>query len=361
MSNSRTSTIAKGVTTANASVVTTADTTGFAAGDTVATSNMNAAIGAIKTKGLHVAVLLPCYNEAQTIAQTIAAYRDALEGVPQVTIYVYDNNSSDDTAAIAESAGAIVRKEYRQGKGFVIRSMFRDVEADVYLMADGDNTYEARDVIALAGDIAAGKADMAIGDRLSGTYFEENKRPLHGFGNRLVRWLINRIFQSDIVDVMTGARAFSRKFVKTYPSLVGGFEIETEMTIHALDKNFLVAHHPVHYRDRPQGSHSKLSTIPDGLRVLKTIFALFKDFRPLLFFGSISLFMLLVGAILFIRPLAEYFATGFVTYIPTLLVSVTFIIVALLSGVCGVIVDSIRKQTRTFYELELYRINNKVQ
>ena len=313
----------------------------------------------MRSKDLHVAILLPCYNEAQTIGETIAAYQTALkELMPDCSsakIYVYDNNSSDDTAAIAKDSGAVVRKEYRQGKGFVVRSMFRDIDADVYLMADGDNTYEAKDVIALADDIIAKRADMVVGDRLSGTYFEENKRPLHGFGNRLVRWLINRIFQSDMVDVMTGARAFSRKFVKTYPSLVGGFEIETEMTIHALDKDFLVTHHPVHYRNRPQGSYSKLSTIPDGLRVLKTIFALFKDFRPLLFFGSASFILLAIGAILFIRPLAEYLTTGFVTYIPTLVVAIGFMIMALLSGVCGVIVDSIRKQTRTFYELELYR------
>ena len=307
---------------------------------------------------LSVAVLLPCYNEAQTIGQTIAAYQKVLSGLPHAKIYVYDNNSSDDTAAIAAAAGAVVHREYRQGKGFVIRSMFRDIDADVYLMADGDNTYCADDVVALAADVIEGRADMVVGDRLSGSYFEENKRPLHGMGNRLVKWLINRIFKSDIVDVMTGARAFSRRFVKTYPSLVGGFEIETEMTIHALDKDFLVTHHPVAYKDRPQGSHSKLDTIPDGLRVLKTIFALFKDFRPLLFFGLASAFLFLVGFLLFLRPLLEYIATGYVSYIPTLITSIGFVIAALLSGVCGVIVDSIRKQTRTFYELELYRQND---
>jgi hypothetical protein len=226
-------------------------------------------------------------------------------------------------------------------------------------MADGDNTYDAADVVALSHDVISGRADMVVGDRLSGSYFEENKRPLHGFGNRLVRWLINKIFKSDILDVMTGARAFSKRFVKSYPSLVGGFEIETEMTIHALDKDFLVAQHPVTYKDRPVGSQSKLSTIPDGLRVLKTIFALFKDFRPLLFFGTASLFLLMIGVILFIRPLAEYLTTGLVTYMPTLVVSIGFMIMALLSGVCGVIVDSIRKQTRTFYELELNRMSSK--
>lgn len=305
---------------------------------------------------IKIAVLLPCYNEEQTIGQTVAAYRKLL---PNADIYVFDNNSSDRTSAVAQEAGAIVKREYRQGKGFVIRSMFREVDADVYLMADGDNTYEARDVVALAKDILDLRADMVIGDRLSGTYFEENKRPFHASGNRLVRWLINKIFDSDIIDVMTGARAFSRRFVKTYPSLVGGFEIETEMTIHALDKNFLVTHHPVLYRDRPEGSHSKLKTIPDGLRVLKTVFALFKDFRPLLFFGLASAVMFVLALFLFARPLAEYLATGFVTYIPTLILSIAFMIMSLLSGVCGVIVDSIRKQTRTFYELELYRHHSR--
>ena len=307
------------------------------------------------SRALQIAVLLPCYNEAQTIAETVKAYRELL---PEARVYVYDNNSSDDTAAIAGAAGAIVKKEYRQGKGFVIRSMFRDIKADVYLMADGDNTYEAKDVIALADDVISGRADMVVGDRLSGSYFEENKRPLHGFGNRLVRWLINRIFKSDMLDVMTGARAFSRRFVKTYPSLVGGFEIETEMTIHALDKDFLVTHQSVGYKNRPKGSYSKLQTIPDGLRVLKTIAALFKDFRPLLFFGSASSILLLIGLFLFIRPLMEYLDAGYVTYIPTLITAIGFIVAALLSFVCGVIVDSIRKQTRTFYELELYRQKN---
>ena len=303
-----------------------------------------------------IAILLPCYNEAQTIGETVSAYRKLL---PKATVYVYDNNSSDDTEKNAKDAGALVRKEYRQGKGYVVRSMFRDIDADIYLLADGDNTYAAKDVIALAGDVALGKADMVVGDRLSGTYFEENKRPLHGLGNRLVKWLINTIFKSDVPDIMTGARAFSRKFVKTYPSLVGGFEIETEMTIHALDKDFLVTYHPVAYQDRPQGSYSKLNTIPDGLRVLKTIFALFKDFRPLLFFGLAAAILFAVGLALFIRPLAEYLTTGNVTYIPTLVVSIGFMIMALLSGVCGVIVDSIRKQTRTFYELELYRASRQ--
>jgi len=315
----------------------------------------------MKNENVRVAVLLPCYNEAQTIGETIAAYLAALADIQpsykQVTIYVYDNNSSDETAAIAEAAGAVVKREYRQGKGFVVRSMFRDIDADVYLMADGDNTYEAKDVVALADDVIVGRADMVVGDRLSGTYFEENKRPLHSLGNRLVRWLINKIFKSDIVDVMTGARAFSRRFVKAYPSLVGGFEIETEMTIHALDKDFLVTHHPVLYRNRPQGSHSKLDTIPDGLRVLKTIFALFKDFRPLLFFGSASCIMLLIGGLIFARPLVEFIETGLVTRFPSLFVSTALVIMALLSGVCGVIVDSIRKQTKTFYELELNRLS----
>ena len=301
-----------------------------------------------------VAVLLPCYNEEATIAKVVSDYKKLL---PSATIYVYDNNSSDNTASVASAAGAIVRKEYRQGKGYVIRSMFRDVEADIYLMCDGDDTYEASDTASLISDVETGRADMVIGDRLSGTYFIENTRAFHNLGNRVVRWLINSIFKSDIIDVMTGARAFSRKFVKSYPSLVGGFEIETEMTIHALDKDFLITHHPVTYRDRPEESYSKLRTIPDGLRVLKTIFALFKDFRPLLFFGIVSSILFAVGAILFAIPLHEYLNTGLVTRFPTLIVSIAFGIMSLMSAVCGVIVDSIRKQTRTFYELELFRTN----
>jgi len=299
------------------------------------------------------AVLLPCYNEATTIAKVIADYRTLL---PAADIYMYDNNSTDDSADIARQAGVTVVPEYRQGKGFVVRSMFRDIEADIYLMVDADDTYEAADVIALGDDVASGRADMVVGDRLSGAYFTENKRAFHNTGNRGVRWLINRIFASDITDVMTGARAFSRAFVKTYPSFSGGFEVETEMTIHALDKDFLVTQRPVGYRDRQEGSQSKLNTIPDGLRVLKTIFALFKDYRPLLFFGLASLIIFVVAFALFLIPLDEFLMTGLVTRFPTLIVSIGLFVMSLLSSVCGVIVDSIRKQTRLFFEIELTRV-----
>ncbi|MDR1775940.1 MAG: glycosyltransferase family 2 protein [Actinomycetes bacterium] len=302
------------------------------------------------------AVLIPCYNEATTIQSVVRSYRELLPDPNTATIYVYDNNSTDDTADLARAAGAVVVSEYRQGKGYVVRSMFRDIEADVYLMVDGDDTYEASDVVALAADVIDGRADMVVGDRLSSTYFQENKRAFHGAGNRLVRWLINKIFRNEIRDVMTGARAFSRRFVKTYPSLIGGFEIETEMTIHALDKDFLITQRNVTYRDRPAGSTSKLDTIPDGLRVLKTIFALFKDFRPLAFFGLASLILLAIAFALFLVPFIEYLETGFVSRFPTLIVSVAIAVMSLLSGACGIIVDSIRKQTRTFFEIELTRV-----
>jgi len=305
---------------------------------------------------MRIAVLLPCYNEGLTIAKVIADYQELL---PEADIYVYDNNSTDDSAKIARQAGAVVVPEYRQGKGFVVRSMFRDIEADVYLMVDADDTYEAADVVALGEDVVAGRADMVVGDRLSGAYFTENKRAFHNTGNRGVCWLINRIFSSDITDVMTGARAFSRVFVKTYPALSGGFEVETEMTIHALDKDFLVTQRPVGYRDRQEGSVSKLDTIPDGLRVLKTIFALFKDYRPLLFFGLVSLLIFLLAFALFLIPLDEFIMTGQVLRFPTLIVSIGLFVMSLLSGVCGVIVDSIRKQTRLFFEIELTRVSSE--
>ncbi|MCL2332274.1 MAG: glycosyltransferase family 2 protein [Actinomycetia bacterium] len=302
---------------------------------------------------MKVAVLVPCYNEATTIAKVIGDYRALL---PEADIYVYDNNSTDASAEVARQAGATVAPEYRQGKGFVVRSMFRDVEADAYLMVDADDTYEAADVVALLDDVASGRADMVVGDRLSGSYFAENKRAFHNTGNRVVRWLINHIFASDITDVMTGARAFSRLYVKTYPAFSEGFETETEMTIHALDKDFLVTQHSVGYRDRPEGSQSKLDTIPDGLRVLKTIFALFKDYRPLLFFGLVSTIVFLLAFVLFLIPLNEFIATGQVRRFPTLIVAVGLFVISLLSGVCGVVIDSIRKQTRLLFEVELTRV-----
>lgn len=297
-----------------------------------------------------LAILIPCYNEAPTIGEVVAAFKRI---APSADVYVYDNNSTDGSGEVALGAGAIVVPECRQGKGFVVRSMFRDIDADCYVMVDGDNTYPAEDALALSRQVLDGRADMVIGDRLSSTYFSENSRPFHGIGNRLVRWLVNGIFRSDIRDVMTGCRAFSRRFVKTFPVLSTGFEIETEMTIHALDKNFLVSEEPVMYRDRAEGSSSKLSTVRDGTRVLKTVVALFKDYEPLAFFGIASLILLILAVATFLPPLEEYLETGFVRRLPTLVVSIGFGVGALLSLVCAVILDAIRKQSRQFYELLL--------
>ena len=244
-------------------------------------------------------------------------------------------------------------REYRQGKGFVVRSMFRDINADCYIMVDADDTYRASDALRLAECVRTGQADMAIGDRLSTTYFAENTRRFHGAGNRVVRLLVNRIFHSDIHDIMTGSRAFSRRFVKSFPILSTGFEIETEMTIHALDKHFLVRELPIDYRDRPAGSQSKLNTVSDGARVIGTVLSLFKDYRPFAFFGLIALVLFAVALGSFIPPLREYLATGRVARLPLLVVSVGVGVSALLSLVCAVVLDSLRKQSRQFYELLL--------
>lgn len=238
-----------------------------------------------------IAVLIPCYNESLTIEKVIKEFKKSL---PEADIYVYDNNSNDGTDEIAKNAGAIVRYEYRQGKGNVIRSMFREIEADCYIMADGDDTYPAEYAREMVDLIINKKADMVIGDRLSATYFTENKRPFHNIGNKSVRMIINKLFKSNVQDIMTGYRSFSRTFVKTFPVLSQGFEIETEMSIHALDKNFLLKEIPVDYRDRPEGSVSKLNTIEDGIKVIKTIFNLYKEYKPLNFFGIIALILYMV-------------------------------------------------------------------
>ena len=301
---------------------------------------------------MKTAVLIPCHNEEATIAKVVGDYRRLLL---DADIYVYDNNSTDGSAELASAAGATVVREYRQGKGFVVRSMFRDIDADIYLMVDGDDTYDASDIVALAAPLAEGRADMVVGDRLSSTYFKENRRALHSAGNRLVRWLINTIFRAKVNDIMTGGRAFSRMFVQTYPVMSGGFEIETEMTVHALDKDFLVVEIPVEYRDRGQGSVSKLRTIPDGARVLKTVMALFKDFRPLLFSGIVACVLFAGAILLFIPPLNEYLATGLVQKFPSLIVAMALGISSLLALFAGAIMDSLRKQSRMLYELELHR------
>jgi glycosyltransferase involved in cell wall biosynthesis len=288
-----------------------------------------------------IAVLIPCYNESATIEKVVRDYRSAL---PEADIYVYDNNSTDGTAELARKAGAIVRHEYRQGKGNVIRSMFREIDADCYVMTDGDDTYPAESAPEMARLILEGKADMVNGDRLSSTYFSENKRPFHNMGNVMVRGLINRFFKSDVRDIMTGYRAFSRAFVKAFPILSRGFEIETEMTIYAVDRNFVIREIPIAYRDRPEGSVSKLNTYSDGFRVLRTIFRLYRDYRPFAFFGVISLVFLAAAAACMIPVLSEYFATGLVPRFPTLIVGTACGICALLSFFAGVILQVVVKQ-----------------
>ena len=295
-----------------------------------------------------VAVLIPCYNEEKTIGKVVADYKAAL---PEADIYVYNNNSTDRTAEIAEKAGAIVRSEYRQGKGNVVRSMFRQIDADCYLMIDGDDTYPAENAREMVEYVLSGQADMVIGDRLSSTYFTENKRPFHNMGNVLVRRLINWLFHSNINDIMTGYRAFSKAFVKGFPVLSRGFEIETEMSIHAVDKNFLLKEIPVTYRDRPDGSESKLNTYSDGFRVLKTIFRLFREYRPLAFFSAFALLFLLITLILFLPVFVDYLRTGLVDRVPTLVVSGVFGTCSLLSFLVGVILDVVVKKDRQVYEI----------
>ena len=297
-----------------------------------------------------IAVLIPCYNESVTIAKVVADFKEAL---PEATIYVYDNNSTDGTAEIAGATGAVVRYEYRQGKGNVIRTMFREIDAECYIMADGDDTYPAEFAREMAELVLSGKADMVIGDRLSATYFTENKRAFHNFGNKLVRKLINKLFKGNIRDIMTGYRAFSYEFVKSFPILSGGFEIETEMSIHALDKKFKLCEIPVTYRDRPEGSVSKLNTYKDGLKVLKTIATLFKDYKPMLFFGILGLILILLGVAFFIPVLYEYIAFAYVYKIPTLVVSVGFMTIGFLLLMCGIILDAVTKKHRWLFELYL--------
>lgn len=303
-----------------------------------------------------IAVLIPCYNESQTITKVVKDYREAL---PEAVIYVYDNNSTDHTDEAAREAGAIVRYEYRQGKGNVIRSMFRDIDAECYLMIDGDDTYPAENARSMVNHILSGRADMVIGDRLSSTYFTENKRPFHNTGNRLVRGLINTIFTSDIKDIMTGYRAFNYEFVKSFPILSKGFEIETEMSIHALDKNFKLLEVPVTYRDRPAGSVSKLNTYKDGFRVLKTIARLFRDYKPFAFFGWLGLLCFIIATIFFVPVLQAYFSTGLVAKFPTLIVCSGIYVVSFLLWMSGLILDVIAKKHRQLFELYLNILSSK--
>ena len=301
----------------------------------------------------HIAVLIPCYNEAATIAKVVRDFRAAL---PDAVIYVYDNNSTDGTGEIAAAAGAVVRREYRQGKGNVIRSMFRDIDAECYIMADGDDTYPAEEAAALIEPVLAGRADMVVGDRLSSTYFTENKRPFHNVGNRMVRGLINRIFRSGVQDIMTGYRAFSWLFVKSIPVLSRNFEIETEMTIHCLDKNFRIEEVPVTYRDRPEGSTSKLNTFKDGIKVLNTIASLFRDYRPLQFFSLLGLALLILAAALFFPVFGDYLETGLVARFPTLIVAGFVSIASILMFITGILLHIIVKRHRQLYELYLNQV-----
>ena len=304
----------------------------------------------MKKEDKKIAVLIPCYNESKTIEKVVKDYKKAL---PEADIYVYDNNSSDGTDKIAEKAGAIVKYEYKQGKGNVIRSMFKNIDADCYLMIDGDDTYPAEHAREMCNYILEGKADMVIGDRLSSTYFKENKRPFHNFGNVLVRGLINSLFKSKVKDIMTGYRAFSYDFVKTFPILSKGFEIETEMTIHALDKNMGLKEIPVDYRDRPAGSESKLNTFSDGFKVLKTIARLFKEYKPSIFFGLIG-FIFFAIAVGFGTPVfIDYFKTGVVERFPTLIFSGFMLMISVLSVVCGIILEVVVKKHRQLFEFVL--------
>ncbi len=297
-----------------------------------------------------IAVVIPCYNESKTIEKVVKDYKKAL---PEADIYVYDNNSSDGTDEIANKAGAIVKYEYRQGKGNVIRTMFREIDADCYLMIDGDDTYPAENARQMCELVLSGKADMVVGDRLSSTYFSENKRPFHDFGNRLVRFLINKLFKNNIKDIMTGYRAFSRDFVKSFPILSKGFEIETEMTIHCIDKNFKIVEIPVTYRDRPEGSVSKLNTYSDGFKVLKTIALLFREYKPFFFFSIVAFVLITISLVLGIPVLVSYFKTGLVARFPTLIVSCILLVLASLLWSCGIILDVNNKKHKQLYELYL--------
>lgn len=299
-----------------------------------------------------VAVLVPCYNEEKTVKKVA---EDFMAALPEATIYVYDNNSTDRTYEIASSLGdrVIVRKEYRQGKGNVVRSMFRQIDADCYIMIDGDDTYPAEHAREMVDLVLNEGYDMVIGDRLSSTYFQENKRMFHGFGNKLVRDLINGLFKSDIKDIMTGYRAFSYDFVKMMPIVSGGFEIETEMTINALDKRFNIKEIPINFRDRPEGSESKLNTFSDGMKVLKTIAVMFKEYRPMMFFGTIAALFIIAAAIMLVPVFAEYFNTHMVPCFPTLIFALSCATIGVISFAIGVILDVLVKKNKQDFIVRL--------
>ncbi len=301
-----------------------------------------------------IAVLIPCYNEAKTVAKVVLDYRKQL---PDAAIYVYDNNSTDGTDRIAREAGAVVRYEYQQGKGNVIRRMFREIDALCYLMVDGDDTYPADKAREMANLVLEKQADMVVGDRLSSTYFSENKRLFHNFGNTFMQKSINFLFQSDIRDIMTGSRAFSYEFVKSFPVLSSGFEIETEMSIHAIDKNMHVENVVIDYRDRVDGSVSKLNTVSDGIKVIRTMLILFKNYRPFAFFGSLALFLILLSVAVFIPTvLVEYLETGLVLKFPTLIVCCFIMLAGLLSLCNGMILATVINGDRRDFEFKLQTV-----
>ena len=305
-----------------------------------------------------IAILIPCYNEAKTIKKVIEDFRRVL---PDATIYVYDNNSSDGTDEIARNAGAIVRYEKKQGKGNVIKRMFREIDAECYIMIDGDDTYPSKNAKQMADLVLNDNVDMVIGDRLSSTYSTENKRLFHDFGNKLVRDLINSIYKSNIRDVMTGYRAFSYLFVKTFPILSKGFEIETEMTIHSLDKNLLTQNVIIEYHDRQEGSQSKLNTYSDGYKVIKTIISLYKNYRPLSFFMWLSLVLFIIGSMFITPVLIDYFKTGLVPKIPSFIASVFFYICTIQSFFGGLILDTISRKNKQDFEMNYNKYSDKLK
>ena len=305
-----------------------------------------------------IAVLIPCYNEAKTIEKVVKDFKRIL---PDARIYVYDNNSTDGTAELAQASGAVVRHEYLQGKGNVIRRMFRDIDAMCYIMTDGDDTYPAESAAEMAEMVLSGNADMVVGDRLSSTYFNENKRPFHNFGNTLVRRSINLLFGSEIKDIMTGYRAFSYQFVKTFPVLSQGFEMETEMTIHAVYNNMQVENSVITYRDRPEGSVSKLNTYSDGIKVLKTILRMFRQYRPLAFFGILALLLAALGGIFFVPVMIEFLNTGLVPKIPTLIVCAFPVPAAIQSLFTGLSLKNLEMKDRRDFEFRLQIIKKIAQ
>lgn len=300
-----------------------------------------------------IAILIPCYNESKTIKKVVEDWK---REIPEAIIYVYDNNSNDETAELAAEAGAVVRYETQQGKGNVIRRMFREIDAECYLMIDGDDTYPVEGGREMVRLVLEEQVDMVVGDRLSSSYFEENKRPFHNFGNTIVRNAINKLFNSNIQDIMTGYRAFSYQFVKSFAVLSRGFEIETEMSIHAVDKNMAVRNVIINYRDRPEGSESKLNTYSDGLKVLRTIVRLYKDYRPMGFFGMLSLFLFAIAIILFAPVFFSYLKTGLVLKFPTLIVSGFVVLAALQSFFSGLILSTIVAKGKREFELRLIQI-----